>query len=203
MKEEVNQAARAVAAMVVTPHKPLTVPISSLATLPRKEEPMSTTKVRLRGIKPMIAAILAANPEGMTAHQVLIAVKAKEPNAGRWTTQNVWNHLSTMRSRNEAKNLNERWYKGDKEPATSPRRRRRRAVSMAIPAKANGSHAPSAIKLDGFDPDAAIAAVKLGLEAAVKLGEWAKRTKAQAELHDQQNGKRLAAILKLASDGAL
>ena len=211
METEINQAARAVAGMVVQEVKPLTVPLGSVVNLPEKRARRRKMRKRIYGLKALIAEALGKHPEGMHALQVLDVMRKAHPEV-KWTAQNAWNNLSQMKHRGYAKNLNGRWYKGDVEvpadtkggrPAGLPRTAKYATRPVVLPPAKVRQKAPiNGVSLEGFDIAQAITNIETALSSAKQLAAYVQRREAQIALHEQQNGQRLAAILKLATEGA-
>lgn len=203
LKSEINRAARAVAAMVVSPTKPFTVPIGSLAKIPM-EGKMSTRKRYAIGVGKTIAQILLKHPSGISANQIHVELVKQLPN---WKLQNTYGNLTRVKDKGAAKNLNRLWYPGDNTAALAenpkvhfePRKPRPHQV------KANGSE-PVIMGAGDADEsadrliDGAIAHL---MDAAMGLKSLKELLANQAEkrnLATAQNRSRLDAILKLVAD---
>lgn len=193
MKEEINDAARVVADLVVQKVDPLTVPIGSLVKI-KKEGRMPVDRQdrqpRNNAVRPAILKILKDHPEGLTAAQVHHYLR---PHVGpKWAMTNTWNRLSYMKNNTgETKNLNMRWYLGSAANG--------HAYDVPVTRKVAGDP-PFEVKADDINIDAAIDGLQHAMAQALIVLKAVKRRDAALTLAKKQNAARLEAILKLARE---
>lgn len=186
-REEINRAARAVAAMVTVKPDPLRATIGELVS----PGALKVSKKNLYpGARQQIHELLSAHPNGMYVSDITGQVKMNHPTV---TKQNVYNMLSAMQMQGNVKNLGKgtgMWGVG---PVPFGQVRRRRRPKAALSAKANGAWKEGAV-VSQADMEMAVQNLRVALADMDKVIAYVMERAADTEAKAEKLAKAVAAL---------